>query len=71
MRVPAMDQAAAESQGVPMTDKCRTCKFYKRIDWNIYPFFLWICKVWKRPLGSDELDGCPEYKERDHDELCL
>ena len=54
-----------------MTDKCRTCKFYKRIDWNSYPFFLWICKVWKRPLNDDEMDGCPEYKERDHDELCL
>lgn len=54
-----------------MKDKCRTCKFYKRESWDFYPFFIWLCKVWKRPLNEDEMDGCPEYKERDHDELCL
>ena len=54
-----------------MTPKCKTCTKYKRIEWDYYPFFLWICTYCKRPLNEDEMDGCPEYEERDHDELCI
>ena len=48
-----------------MTDKCRSCAKYKRIEWDYYPFFLFICTQWKRSLCEDELDGCPEFEDRD------